>query len=470
MANIRLTVQHGDGLYEPPVEDGVKIEWETNAAGKLTFTAVNTGTIDSIITEGDVIRFYCDDKPVFLGYVFSKKRDRDQNVEVTCYDQIRYMKNKFSYIFQKRHAHTILQLLCDDLGLKRAAFSHTMYPIPELGEENISALDIINKALEETLLNIGEKFVMYDDFGKIQLKNCTEMKSTTLIAENTAENFDYKSSIDSDTYNQVVLYYKGSDDNPNYSYYGATGTTRVKEWGLLRYFEETDTTTAAQQKANALLKLYNRKTRELSITGAFGDVTVRGGTLIPVKLNLQDVRISNYMLVDKVTHNFTQNHHTMDLTISGDFGDEGKNTTDNVVSETVPPPKFKINLAIEHKSSKTPPLAGAVRIALLTQYNYELQQTVLWNSGLKTIECDAGTKATLYVQYLSTTSASALGDAAYKNVKASVAISPSLSNGFQNGRLTSDFSVTNEWRVRDDGIDGYYVGTVDKDYDIIVGW
>ena len=66
-----------------------------------------------------------------------------------------------------------------------------------------------------------------------------------------------------------------------------------------------------------MLNLYNKKTRELTIDGAFGDVTVRGGTLIPVKLNLGDINVNNYMLVEKVTHKFNKDHYTMDLTLEG---------------------------------------------------------------------------------------------------------------------------------------------------------
>ena len=103
----------------------------------------------------------------------------------------------------------------------------------------------------------------------------------------------------------------------NVKVFTASSKTKINEWGLLRYFEKIDNVTNAQAKANALLKLYNRKTRELKVTGAFGDISVRGGTLIPVKLDLGDIQTNNFMLVDKVTHKFDKDHHTMDLTLEG---------------------------------------------------------------------------------------------------------------------------------------------------------
>ena len=314
MAEMVLTIQHNGTLFEPPVKEGVEIEWErTGSPGKLTFTVLKTEGVD--FSEGDPVCFYYDKKPVFMGYVFKKSRDREQQIEVTCYDQIRYLKNKYTYIFENKTASQIISALCNDFNLSTGAMDNTGYVIPAISKENISALDIALDVLEETLLNTGNMFVLYDDFGKINAKNCANMMSTTLIYEQSAENFDYSSSIDDETYNNIVLYYKGDDNT--IQIFTASSEARIREWGTLRYFEEVDNPTSAQNKANALLNLYNKKTRELTIDGAFGDVTVRGGTLIPVKLNLGDINVNNYMLVEKVTHKFNKDHYTMDLTLEG---------------------------------------------------------------------------------------------------------------------------------------------------------
>ena len=314
MAEMVLTIQHNGTLFEPPVKEGVEIEWErTGSPGKLTFTVLKTEGVD--FSEGDPVCFYYDKKPVFMGYVFKKSRDREQQIEVTCYDQIRYLKNKYTYIFENKTASQIISALCNDFNLSTGIMDNTGYVIPAISKENISALDIALDVLEETLLNTGNMFVLYDDFGKINVKNCANMMSTALIYEQSAENFDYSSSIDDETYNNIVLYYKGDDNT--IQIFTASSEARIREWGTLRYFEEVDNPTSAQNKANALLNLYNKKTRELTIDGAFGDVTVRGGTLIPVKLNLGDINVNNYMLVEKVTHKFNKDHYTMDLTLEG---------------------------------------------------------------------------------------------------------------------------------------------------------
>lgn len=316
MGEMRLTIQHNGNLFEPPVKSGVKIEWERKGSpGKLTFTTVKIRNAGMEFSEGDPVYFYYDEKPVFMGYVFTKKRDREHHIEVTCYDQLRYLKNKYTYIFENKTATQIIQALCNDFNLHTGSMESTGYVIPAIAEENKSAMDIALTVIEETLVNTGNMFVLYDDFGKLNLKNVTNMVSNTLIFESSAENFDYSSSIDDETYNSVVLYYK--DDDDKIQVFTASNGSRIAQWGTLRYFEEVKNLTIAQNKANTLLNLYCRKTRELKITGAFGDPTVRGGTLIPVKLDLGDITTNNYMQVEKVTHNFEKDHYTMDLTLEG---------------------------------------------------------------------------------------------------------------------------------------------------------
>lgn len=314
MSDMLLTIQHNGKVFSPPVESGVQIEWErVGVSGKLTFTTVKVDDTMGF-EEGDPVCFYYKEKPIFMGYVFTKKRDKEHRIQVTCYDQLRYLKNKYTYAFEKKTASQIIKALCNDFNLKVGTIENTAYVIPSIVEENTEAFDIVLKVLEETLLNTGNMFVLYDDFGKITVKNVAKMQSNVLINEQSAENFDYTSSIDSETYNSIVLYYKGDDKMQVYT---ASNKNSIKKWGTLRYFEEVKNPTIGKNKANSLLKLYNKKTRELSVSGAFGDTSVRGGTLIPVVLDLGDIKTKNFMLVQKVTHRFDDSEHTMDLVLEG---------------------------------------------------------------------------------------------------------------------------------------------------------
>ena len=311
-----LTIQHEGTLFSPPVKDGVEIQWErTGVPGKLTFTTIKSPTNDIVFTEGDAVCFYYDNEMIFMGYVFTKKIDRDHQIKVTCYDQLRYFKNKFCYVFENKRADEIIAALCNDFNMSTGTLESTNYIIPAIAEENSTAFDIILKTLEDTLTNTGQMFVLYDDAGNITLRNCANMRVGTLINEDTAENFDYSSSIDDETYNSIVLFYK--DDNQMIIPYTASDASKIAQWGTLRYFEEVKVPTTAQNKANQLLELYCRKTRSLSIKNAFGSTNVRPGCLIPVRLNLGDIQTNNFMLVEKAVHKFSSDHYTMDLTLEG---------------------------------------------------------------------------------------------------------------------------------------------------------
>jgi hypothetical protein len=85
----------------------------------------------------------------------------------------------------------------------------------------------------------------------------------------------------------------------------------------LQYFEKTDSPKTAKLKAKTLLQLYNRETRTLSISEAFGDYRVRAGCLLPVIMTLYDTKVSSYLMVDQVKHKFENGVHTMDIDLSG---------------------------------------------------------------------------------------------------------------------------------------------------------
>jgi hypothetical protein len=320
MAEMLLTIQHDGTVFSPPVLDEIKIEWERSGVpGKLTFTTIRIPDNNTKFGEGDAVCFYYDKKLVFMGYVFTKSRDREQRVKVTCYDQLRYFKNKFCYVFENKTATEIIRALCKDFNLTTGQMDSTNYVIPAIAEENSTAYDIALKVLEDTLTNTGQMYVLYDDAGEITLRNCANMQVGVLIDKDTAENFDYSSSIDDQTYNSIILYYK--DEDGKFIPFSASDPEKIERWGTLRYFEEIKIPTLAQNKANQLLELYARKTRELSIKNAFGSTDVRPGCLIPVQLDLGDIRTNNFMLVEKTTHKFTTDHYTMDLTLEGAWED-----------------------------------------------------------------------------------------------------------------------------------------------------
>lgn len=308
----------GSKTYEPIILDGIK--WETarkGEPGKLFFTVINDNNIN--FEEGNEVSFRVDDKPVFQGFVFTKKRNKNCHIQVTAYDQLRYLKNKDTYVYTNKTATELVQMLADDFNLRTGEMEDTGFKIAKRVEDNATLFDMIQWALDETVTATGKLFVLYDDFGKLMIKNIESMKLKTVIDEETAEDFSYTSSIDGKTYNKIKLVYENKDAGKR-ELYLAIDNNNVKKWGVLQYFEKINNEAGAIAKVNALLQLYNRKTRNLSIKGALGDLNVRAGCSLPIYLNLGDIITSNYLVCERVVHTFKQGHHYMDLTMIGGDG------------------------------------------------------------------------------------------------------------------------------------------------------
>lgn len=311
----QLLIQNGNIVYEPVAQD--EITWTTErkgAAGKLEFKIVKDNIIN--FEEGNPVVFKVDDTNLFYGFVFKKKMDKEKIITTTAYDQLRYLKNKDTKTYTNKRADEVVKMIANEYQLNTGILENTGYVIAKKAESNQALFDIILNALDETIRNRKEMYVLYDDFGKLCLKNLERMKVGLVIDAETGENYDYESSIDSDTYNQIKLTYDNSETGKR-EVYIAKDSSNIEKWGVLQYFDTIDEKTNGAVKAKALLDLYNQKTKNLQIKNALGDVRVRGGSLVIVQLDLEDIKLQNFMLVEKAKHIFKNGEHFMDLTLRG---------------------------------------------------------------------------------------------------------------------------------------------------------
>ena len=315
MNNIEVVIQNGDTLYMPSTEN--EITWETvrkGSPGSLKLNILKDQVID--FQEGNPIRVKVNGVNVFYGFVFKKERNSDGVIKVTAYDQLRYFKNKDTYIYENKTASEIIRMIAKDFNLQCGDIEDTKFKIGARIEEDKTLFDISLNALDETIENAKEMYVLYDDFGKLTLKNINSMRLDTLIDKDLLEDFSYCSSIDSNTYNKIKICKKNEKEGTR-EVYIAQDSKNINNWGVLQYYETVDENVNAQAKVNALLKLYNHKFRTLNLKNVLGDIRVRAGCLLAVNLNLGDMIVQNFMLVDNVKHTFNNTEHFMDLTLVG---------------------------------------------------------------------------------------------------------------------------------------------------------
>lgn len=312
---IDLLIWHGGKGYYPAVQEGVELNLERKGTpGKLTFKVVKDEVLN--FTEGDHCKLTVDGVDMFYGFIFTKKRDKERTITVTAYDQLRYLKNKDTYVYENKTAAEVVRMIADDFRLNTGTLEDTGYKIASRTEDDVTLFDIIQNALDETLAAKKQLFVLYDDVGKLTLRNIESMKLDLLLDAETLGDFDYKSTIDDGTYNQVKVVHEDSDSGER-SIYTAKNSANINAWGVLQLTESVEEQVNGKAKADGLLDLYNDKTRTLTATSVLGRTDVRAGSSIVVRLNLGDIAVSNYMVVETVRHTFNEQQHLMQLKLRG---------------------------------------------------------------------------------------------------------------------------------------------------------
>lgn len=313
--NIRLIINNGKNKFLIPVLDGMQLTLERfGSPGKLTFKTPIEKKKEFSIMEGNFVNLAVDNRNIFYGFIFTRQKTSDQILSITAYDQLRYLKNKDVRIYENKTASELVQMIAQDFYLKTGKIEDTKYTLSR-SEADVTLFDMIQNALDDTLLNQNEMYVLYDNFGKITLKNVKNMKLDTIISADTIEDYQYETSIDSEVYNQVKLSYDGEEE-PAQTFLN-WNQKKIEKWGVLQYYSKIDSAELAKIKSEAILTFYGEKQRTLDVTNAIGDTRVVGGSLLPVLLDLGDITVKSYMMVEKVVHKFANREHKMDLVLRG---------------------------------------------------------------------------------------------------------------------------------------------------------
>lgn len=321
-AGVELTIQNNANQMQNPVLEG-DVVWETQRSGvpaSLKFTVVKDDTLS--FHEGNPVSFRFNGQNVFYGYVFTKSRSDSLLIDVTCYDQTRYFKNKDTISYENKTYAELVKMLAADYSLTVGTLTDTKYKIPQRIEEG-TIFDIFGNASDLTIINTGRVYNLFDDFGKLTLKAYADMFLPIYIDESTAQDYSYTSSIDSDVYNRIKLAYDNGDTGER-EVHVLNDTTSQAKWGVLQYYAKLDSalsTADLQVKTKVLLQYYNVIRRELTMKKVFGDVRARAGASIAVGMGLGDINIRNYMCIEKAKHTFSHGLHTMDLYLSGVRGE-----------------------------------------------------------------------------------------------------------------------------------------------------
>lgn len=293
--------------------------WETTLAdqpGKLSLEVIKDDKV--VVSEGSPVTVKAGGQGIFYGFLFKKTVSDGATSTYVFYDQLRYLKNKDTYVFSGVTASQTFSRLCTDFQIKHRVVSPSSYVCAPKVNDNETLFNMVQGAIDETLMNRGDWYMIRDNFGTLEFVHLNALKTTLFIGdESLATSFEYTSSIDDDSFNQVKLI-KENKETQKREVYLVKDSKNIKQWGLLQFFEKMDEkANAAQikQRADMILKLKNRPTRALKFA-CIGDLRVRAGNGIVVELkdlHPEGLTKPQYFLVTKCSHQFQGNHHTMDL-------------------------------------------------------------------------------------------------------------------------------------------------------------
>lgn len=145
-----LIVMHDrKDMYLIDPQDGVTLDRSPDLApAKLSFRVFKDKVLN--IEEGDLVNFKVNGKLVFVGYIFEKKRSKDNFIEVTAYDQCKYLKSEGYYVFDgKKTASELIKALAEDLAIKVGDIAPTTYKIGYIYDGK-TYQDIILDMLKQT--------------------------------------------------------------------------------------------------------------------------------------------------------------------------------------------------------------------------------------------------------------------------------------------------------------------------------
>lgn len=280
-------------------------------AGSMEFEYYGTDPFSSTVPveNGMIVRMYEGKEARFYGFVFKVGKTK-----ITCYDQIRYLKFKDTKVFKEKKASEVLETIVRENELSLGSVADTGHVIPSQIYDQVEYLDMISKGLQSTLMATGRLYVLRDAVGDIELLDIEDTKLDLVIdGHGNMTSYDYTKSIDKDTYNRIKLV-KDNKAIGARDVYVYEDKNSISNWGKLQYYElvnEKLNEAQIKERGEALMTLRNRERKTLSIKGAIGDSRCVSGYSVVV--SIPEKGILDRYLIDRATHVFDQNAHTMDL-------------------------------------------------------------------------------------------------------------------------------------------------------------
>lgn len=285
-------------------------------AGKLTCILQKDPNNLLQIANGSKVSFIVDGYGMFFGYVFMVGTDAEQNYKITCYDQMRYLKNSDIMTTKNMTASDIFAQICKNYNLQYNIKVPTNY-IPEPYIHDSKTLySIVERGMNYASINDNKMYFIRDEFGTLVWDELGNEKTNIQIGEGSLLlGYKYEKSIDEDTYNQIKVY-KEDKKVGKREVWLVKDSNNIIKWGTLQMLHKADNElNEAQIKelAENYLKVKNRETEKLTLqANGIKELTAGKG----IKFVLERENIDKWMWIISSKHTFTKYEHTMELEVA----------------------------------------------------------------------------------------------------------------------------------------------------------
>lgn len=311
-SGVEILFENDSSVYMPVVVGTVTLE--TYKSGRASCLNFNCMIDDSLkITEGDTVSLRFNGVNMFYGYVFERVQNGKETLSVLCYDQLRYLKNKTSLIYENKTCSQLLVQLANTYLLNVGEVQDSEYVLSGRAEEG-TIFDIMANAISDTKTYTGEEFVLFDDYGSLCLKSTSSLFVPVYLDETCIKDYSYTTSIDDEVYTKVTIA-KEDDDTGVKTYYTANDEDLQNKWGVLEYYETENNMEVGEIKTAVATILAEKSNKyiQLFVETIGSDERIVAGSSIVVGLKLDNEEVCHVMQTQSVKHIFDGSFHTMEL-------------------------------------------------------------------------------------------------------------------------------------------------------------